>query len=406
MRNVYYVIKNEIVTTLSKRSYWVMTFLFPALILMINIGTQVITQNALKNDQKMIPSGADKPIGYVDHSGLIKKLPANIPPALMKAYPDENAAQAALEAGDLQSYAVIPDDYLKTGKLLLVEREFKPLGGTPEKLFQYIITYNITGDEALTTSLADPLSKTQSHRLAPQTGTDKSSPMTLLVSLATLFLFFFLLTNSSSLMLQSVAGEKENRTAEVMLLSLNPKELMLGKVLGLGAVALVQMFLWVGGGMLLLSSGQQLIPSISGFSFPQGFPVYALLYFLLGFLMYASLMGAIGALAPTAREGSQFTIVVLLPLMLPVFLNTIFTETPDSAIAVVFSLIPFTAPTSMMARLVGGHVQLWQLAVSLGGLAITAYGALLLSARFFRADTLLSSAALKWSRLLGELRRT
>ena len=211
-------------------------------------------------------------------------------------------------------------------------------------------------------------------------------------------------------MLRSVSREKENYTVEVLLVSLRPRELMLGKVLGLGTVALLQMGIWLGGSFLTLQRGDSFLAtlgiSLAGAStFPPGFLVWSILYFLLGYILYASLLGAIGALTPNARETGQFTFIALLPLMIPVWIGNAFVQTPHSALATALSLFPLTAPTAMLPRLVTGGVPGWQPVVGLIGLAITAYGFVLLSARFFRADTLLSGASLTWRRFVEEFKK-
>jgi ABC-2 type transport system permease protein len=219
-----------------------------------------------------------------------------------------------------------------------------------------------------------------------------------------MFILFFSLMISSGLLLQSVSKEKETRTAEVLLLSLRPGELMLGKVIGLGAVALFQLVVWAGGGMLLLGRGGELVGAAASFELPAGFVIWLLLYFVFGYATYASLMGAIGVLAPTAREGAQFTFLVMLPLMVPLWLNNVFIQEPNGDLATILSLFPLTAPVSMITRLAAGGVPLWQPIVGVGLLAGTAYLFVLLAARLFRADTLLSYVTLDWKRLVGELR--
>jgi ABC-2 type transport system permease protein len=219
--------------------------------------------------------------------------------------------------------------------------------------------------------------------------------------MAVLFIFFFLLVMSSGFMLQSVAREKENRTVEILLLSLRPRELMLGKILGLSVVALLQMAVWIGGGLLVLGRGKEVLSGAAAFELPAGFVIWALLYFLLGYLLYASLMGAIGALAPNVRESGQFTILVLLPLMIPVWFNSLFIQTPDSPLALALSLFPLTAPTSMITRLAATQVPTWQIAASLAGLAVTTYFLVQAAARFFRADTLLTNTTINWQRIFG-----
>ncbi|MEZ4642475.1 MAG: ABC transporter permease [Chloroflexota bacterium] len=91
--------------------------------------------------------------------------------------------------------------------------------------------------------------------------------------------------------------------------------------------------------------------------------------------------------------------------MIPLWLNYVFIESPNGTLATALSLIPFTAPVSMMTRMVATTVPVWQILVSLGGLALTTYVLVLIAARFFRADTLLSDASFHWKRIFTELRR-
>jgi ABC-2 type transport system permease protein len=117
------------------------------------------------------------------------------------------------------------------------------------------------------------------------------------------------------------------------------------------------------------------------------------------------MLGAIGALAPSIREGTQFTFVAMLPLMLPLFMNVAFTEAPDGPLATALSLFPLTAPTAMITRLSTGVVPFWQAALGLIGLAVTTYVFVVLSAKFFRAETLLSTSGIGWRRIVEELKR-
>ena len=407
MRNVFLVVKHEIASMLGKRSFWIMTFLFPILILGLNIGVQVMSRRAFEGDAVASGSGTSDVVGYVDLSGLIAELPPSIPADQFRAYPGEDAAQAALEAGQIARYYIVPQDVVARGDVVLVDRTFRVFGDLPGmRLFEYVVSYNLVGDEATAGLALDPTPRLDHHALAPQVaagGTDRDDPLAFWVPYATMFILFFSLTMSSGMLLQSVTKEKETRTAEVLLLSLRPRELMLGKIVGLGAVALLQLAVWAGGGLLLLRRGDQLLGAIS-FSLPPGFVAWLALYALLGYATYASAMGAIGVLAPTAREGAQFTFLVLLPLMVPLWLNQVFMQEPNGDLATFLSLFPLTAPLAMVARLAAGGVPLWQPIVGVLALAATAYGFVLLSARLFRADTLLSNASLSWKRILKELK--
>jgi ABC-2 type transport system permease protein len=405
MRNVILVVKHEITSMLGKRSFWIMTFLFPLLILGLNIGVQVMSRRAFENDEIAAQSDVSQAIGYVDPGGLIAAIPDTVPAGLFRAYPDDAAAQAALEAGEIARYYVVPADWVETGDLVIVDRTFKPLGIVAGgEMFNYVLSYNMVGDAAVARLLLDPMPRVERHALAPQQGVDRDSPLAFLVPYATMFVFFFSLTVSSGLMLQSVAKEKETRAAEILLLSLRPRELMLGKMVGLGLVALFQLIVWASGGLLLLGRGEQLLGTAASFALPPGFVVWLLLYFVFGYAAYASALGAIGVLTPTAREGAQFTFIAMLPLMIPLWLNNVFVQDPNGELATFLSLFPPTAPLAMITRLASGGVPLWQPVVGLLGLAAMAYVLVLLAARLFRADTLLSYASLNWRRIVSELR--
>jgi ABC-2 type transport system permease protein len=113
-------------------------------------------------------------------------------------------------------------------------------------------------------------------------------------------------------------------------------------------------------------------------------------FFVLGYAMYASLMAAVGALVPNLREASQATFVVILPMIIPLLLISVLVEQPNGPLAVGMSLFPLTAPVTMMARLAIVEVPLWQLLAAVLLQAATAALIVRSVASLFRAQTLLS----------------
>ncbi len=411
MRNVITVIKHEIVTTVGKPSFWLTTLVLPMFIMAFSLGSQLFSARVIEDEKPLTDeAGAPAAIGYVDLAGLVAELPPDVPAELVRAYPDEAAAQAAIESGELLQYYVIAADYLDTGAILTVDSRYSPLESfVTLDMVETIINFNLINDATLATRIANPIMDVQIVSSEPEKAGSESYNTRFILGYGILLILFMVLTMSSSFMLRSVSNEKENRTVEVLLMSLRPRELMLGKVLGLGVVALLQMSIWMGGSLLTMTRGDSLFRllglTLDAITLPPGFALWALAYFLLGYLLYASLLGAIGALAPSAREGGQFTFLALFPMMIPMFLNTAFVEAPNGPVAVVLSLFPMTAATSMLPRLAMGGVPLWQPIVSLIGLAATTYAFVLLAGRLFRADTLLSSASLNWGRLLAEVKK-
>jgi ABC-2 type transport system permease protein len=270
-----------------------------------------------------------------------------------------------------------------------------------EWMLQYLINLNLTGDAQLVTALRDPVpaAYAERHVINPPVGTDESvRALAGIVANVMPYIFYFILLVGSGYLLRSVVAEKENRTVEVLLLSLHPRQLMVGKILGLSVVTLVQLSVWLGGGMLILNRGAALL-KVSGFTFPPGFIVWAILFLVLGFLLFASVMAAAGAIAPTARESGPAVWLLVIPLMPTLMFGDLFVEEPNHPLTLVLSLFPFSAPSAMMTRLALGEVPLWQVIVSLTGLAVTTCLMVVLAGRFFRAGNLLSDAPFNWRRL-------
>jgi ABC-2 type transport system permease protein len=413
MLNVFLIIKHEISTTLRRRSFWLTTFLLPAVILALSFGSQALARSSVATGGSNPLLGgftsAGKPIGYVDLAGLIDQIPA--PPkdnvlgqtGSLQKYPTEAAAQAALDNKEISKYYLVPADFIQSGNLIVVDSNFSAFNSLDNNnYFEYVLRLNLVKDANLAQLLDDPTAKVKTQGLAPQGVRKNDGSSSFGVPFAVLMIFYVVITLTGSFMLQSVSKEKENRTIEVLLLSLRPRDLMLGKILGLGVVALLQIVVW-GGGMLVF--GGISLNGLSALGLPDGFFIWALLYFVLGYLLYASLLGALGALAPSAREGTQFTFLVMLPLFIPLMLNSALIETPNGGLTTFLSLFPLTSPVTMITRLAAGNVPIEQLLLGLIILAITTYGIIVFASRFFRADTLLSFSALNFKRIVQEIRR-
>jgi ABC-2 type transport system permease protein len=322
----------------------------------------------------------------------------------LQAYANQAAAQAALAAKEINKYYVLPADFIKTGDLLVVDNNFSVFNSLENNdYFEYLIRLNLTDDSNLAVLLADPTAQIKTQSLAPQSETKDKGFGSFGVPFAVLMIFYLVITMTGSFMLQSVTKEKENRTIEVLLVSLRPRDLMLGKILGLGVIALLQMAVWATGGLIV--SGGSALSGLGTSSLSAGFFVWAFLYFILGYLLYASQLGALGALAPSTREGTQFTFIILLPLFVPLMMSSAMIEAPNSGLTIFLSLFPLTSPVTMITRLAAGPVPFEQLVLGLIILAITTYGIIVFSARFFRADTLLSFSTLNFKRIVQEIRR-
>lgn len=418
MRNIWLVVKHDIGATLRQRSFWFLTLLMPVLLMAFNAYyiIQDSKPSGAGSDADEVEGGGAEldslpAIGLVDEASLIAEMPPGFPADLFVPFSDGAAARAALEGGEIEQYVEIPADYITSGQLSVYDQNFQLLqsgenmgvafGSNSAWVLQYLIDYNLAGDEQLLRALGNPIPAplAEFHAIHPPPETGRGDQaLAEVVSSVMPYLYYFLLVMGSSYLMRSVVAEKENRTAEILLLSLHPREIMVGKILAMSVVTLVQVAVWVGGGILLLNRGADL-QNVASFSFPPGFLVWAILFLVLGYLLFASVMAAAGAIAPNAREGAQVTWLLIIPLMPTLMFGSVFLEEPNGALSTVLSLFPLSAPSAMVTRLAVADVPLWQVVASLAGLALATYLTISLAGRFFRADNLLSQDSFNWRRL-------
>jgi ABC-2 type transport system permease protein len=205
------------------------------------------------------------------------------------------------------------------------------------------------------------------------------------------------------LLLNSVSSEKKSRVMEVLLLSASPQQMLTGKIVGLGVLGLLQAAIWAGTGYALLRVGGRTFQLAPGLALPPSILAWGIVFFLLGFAVYASLMAALGALVPSMQEASQSFIVVIWPLLVPLFFFVALIEKPHGAIAVGFSLFPLTAPVAMMTRLAASEVPWWQPLLAVVLLLGTAAFIIRAVSGMFHAQNLLSGQPFSARRYLRAL---
>ena len=425
MRNIGLVAKHTFLTTVRSRSFWVVTLLVPAFLLIFQVYSAVQesgiqeesrVENADTSDQAS-PAGLPR-LGLVDEAGLIQNLPQDFPDTLFTSFSDLDAGQEAVQSGQIDQLVYLPASYLEDGAVIVYDRDFQVtssgadaglgFGGQNEWILPYIINYNLTGDARLSAALRNPTPGilARYNALQPPAPVDEGDiALALLIGRIMPYIFYFILLFSSSYLLRSVSEEKENRTAEVLLLSVEPRQFMLGKVIGLGVVTLIQFLLWIASGYFALQRGATAL----GFATLELSPVFlfwSVLFLVFGYLAFGGIMAAGGALAPNAREGNQLIWILILPLLPTLLFAPEFSENPNGILPVVLSLFPLSAPSAMVTRLAITDVPLWQILLSLAGLAVTAYLIISLAGRFFKAENLLSGASLNVKRFLKGWKET
>jgi ABC-2 type transport system permease protein len=401
MKKIRIILINEIITIIIRPSFWLVTFGIPLLAGLVFGGVSLINRDsgAYAAVSQIFSGPQDiRPEGYVDLSGLFKSIPESIPPGLLLPFPDENAARSALEQGDIAAFYIVPKDYLQAGKILYIRPDLNPLAGDQSSLFQWALHVNLLGGDILRSGLVNGPLEVQDVSLAPpgQAGPDESNPLSFWLPYAVTLLFYMLIMGSASLLLSNISKEKENRVIEILLNAVTPLQLLTGKIVGLGLVGLGQTILWLGTSFVLMNLSGRVFSLPFEINLPPSLVAWGVVFFVLGYAVYASLMAGLGALAPNLREASQVTFVIMLPLIVPLFFSSsVFVTEPNGPIATGLSLFPLSTPVAMMARLAAGGVPWWQPPLAAVLLALTAVLIVRAVAGMFRAQTLLSGQGIK-----------
>jgi ABC-2 type transport system permease protein len=225
------------------------------------------------------------------------------------------------------------------------------------------------------------------------------------------FLMYMGLLIYGSMILRSVVEEKSTRVIEVMVSSVKPFDLLVGKVLGISAAAVLQMSVWAIMMALLATVGVNMAQKMAGSNLNINIPpelfIYFVLFYILGFLIYATLFAALGATADQESDVQQASLPITMLVVIPILLMTSVIQSPSSTMSTVLSMVPFFAPILMMGRIFSETPPFWQIALSIAIMIVTFFGALWVASRIYRTGILMygkrftPKEIIKWIRYSG-----
>jgi len=250
------------------------------------------------------------------------------------------------------------------------------------------------------------------RKLSPDEGTTADSSLALTaIGYIMAFIIYGAVLIYGQYVMQGVIEEKSNRVVEVVVSSVRPFELLMGKVLGIGAMGLAQMVTWatlvVGGfaavGPVLAlfftpgdlgvapDASQQAMMDAAGVTVPTiplDLVVWFILFFLGGFLLYAALFAAVGSAVEQQQDAQSLLIPVMFPLILPLLFLVFIIESPNATASVVMSMIPFFSPILMVLRAAITTVPVWEIAAAFLLLVGTFVGMIWVAGRIYRVGIL------------------
>ena len=412
MNNILRVFRYELSRNVRRRAFLFTAFGLPILIFALFFVVQIVSTNANEDSQEQLAEDAQEfLVGYVDQSGVFAGV-GTLRGGEVAPFPDQAAAQDALDNGFIEAYYLIPADFAETGMFTMVLPEFS-LSDISESPVNDLILEKVSDSvgaelaQRVSTSSAgeeiqferapvgDSVSnggQTNGQVITEQTQTDR---FWLVYAFAFLFMMGILGTNGY--LMQSVIEEKESRIVEILISSVRPIQLLSGKIFALGSLGLLQIGAWIGT-MFVLSKLVGGVEAPGIFSFVQGADsqisaeliIFFIVYFILGYLFFAAVYGAIGAISTSLQNGPSYAVIFNMPLILPFLMLNAFTETPHATMPVILSIFPLTSPMSMIIRLVVTDVPFVELALSISLLILTDIFMIWLAGRFFRSQSLLA----------------
>ena len=405
MKNIGLIIAREFKERVYKKSFIITTLLMPLMLVLLSAAPALIM---------MFAKGEQRNITVIDQSGVIAPQltsneeivftiseDGNLQEALKKSLTDENFGVLHIGKNIVENTSDV-QLYTNSSSSAIVEEN---IAKQIEKIIEAerLKAYNIE-------NLQEILDKVKAnvnlsiYRNDDSNNAASSSLFTAIIGTVLGFVLYFFLVIYGSIVMSSVIEEKSSRILEVLVSTVRPFEMMMGKILGVALVAGVQIVVW--GVLLILMSGV-ILPSVmpadlvanieavqsgaditamaaSGIDVEMAtdlaslfdtayiakLVVLMLLFMVGGFLLYAAMYAAIGASVDTQQDAQQLTTPVTIPIILAFIVTTLVMNDPNSTIVVWFSMIPFTAPIVMMARIPSG-IPAWEIATSLVLLYLT-----------------------------------
>lgn len=424
MNKLKLIIQHEYMTIVGKKSFIVMTLLIPFLIILIGAIPVMMAYFNKASDTSVTR------IAVIDETGKYggaMKDNSNYRFVPLTGHKVDNPHEFYKKAGDsLDAVMVIPQDVEENQRVNIYSENTID----PSTITYLTRCLDDTLRNAKIAALGDPdlMTKMEQAQVDTQIKSIKwnadgeeqeaSAEIAAIIGMVLAFLTYTFVLSYGAMIMNSVVEEKTNRIVEVIVSSCRPMELMMGKIIGVGLVGLTQFAIWV----VLLGVANVVLGLVGGVTALGGDPAAVVnsmnlpgdstmnfageisaaisgvnwtsllcnfvIYFIGGYLLYASLFAGFGSAVDQASDSSQFTMPIIIIMMVSLYAGIACIENPSGPLAVWCSIIPFTSPIVMMVRL-PFDVPWWQLLLSIVLLYATAVFCIWISARIYRTGILL-----------------
>jgi len=426
MNKILLIIKREYFSRVKKKSFLIMTFLVPMLI----IGMYALIFALSINGGDNIPA-----VEVIDDSGIFNKGLENKKSATFsKSELTLTEAKQKVIKNEDAFVLYIPGDIASGGTIEMFSQKkagLSVISSIESQLNDQMRTKLLAdaGIDAVTLDKIKPKLSVVSKELTLEGEKDSSSGAAMAVGFAAAILIYMSLFIYGIQVMRGIIEEKTSRIVEIVISSVKPFQLMMGKIIGIGLVGLTQFLLWItlSIGLMTVASqfifkgqmeqvksempmsqqaaaassngpGMDIIKAVQTVNWTYILPVF-IIFFLGGYMLYSALFAAVGSAVDSDTETQQFMLPITLPLLFTYIMSFSFiVNNPDSSLSFWLSIIPFTSPIAMMVRLPFG-VPNWELALSIilliGGFIFTTW----VASRIYRVGILMYGKKVSFSEL-------
>lgn len=412
MSKIWIVLKSEFLRRVQSKWFIISTILAPVLLIAVAVIPGVLAVVASEGD--------DRTIAVVDETNLLfSRLSSNEESNhFVEVNEPVDSLRAAIKNGHYDGYLVLPQEILNgqgTVTYYSVEGGGLSLRRRIEQAVNQVIEEYRLAEKNVDPEILQILESRVPVRMVKITEAGETADSAVAYTLVGYIMGFFIYMAMfiyGAFVMHGVMEEKTTRVVEIMVSSVRPFDLMMGKVLGIGAMGLVQMILW---SLLILAgltfagtivslfvdpaslnlpenASQEEILTAIDFSAPGISPmlfVWFVLFFLGGYLLYASLFAAIGSAVEQQSDAQSLTLPVTMLIIVPIIFMSFLIESPNSTLSIILSMIPFFSPILMVVRVAITDVPLWQSGLAFVLLVATFIGAIWISARIYRVGILM-----------------
>ncbi len=395
MKHIKVIAAHEFLVNVRQAGFIIFTIAVPLLGLVFLVASALLGGDASRVFVGNLDM-ADTPIGVIDYSGVFTPL---LPEwrEQVSLFEDEDVGREALASGRIETLLVVPADYIASGEVRFYTNEsgLRKQAMLESDRLRAFFSEHLVRDVMDSDYRARLLKPATYAEFDPESGAPVQSGEgdAWLADIMVGYFFGILLVVSvftaSGYLLQGVAEEKNSRVVEIVVSSVSPFELLAGKVLGLGALGLLQIVIWLVSAYALSGGAYEMLGVSFSFTGRPEVMVLSLVYFILGFAMYAALMGAASALGTTQQESQKSASIFSLIASVPLFLSSGLMQNPNATLYRVLSWFPLLAPTTMLIRLPMSEVPVIDIIASIVLTAAALPGVLWLAGRVFRMGLLM-----------------